>query len=384
LQPGWHKCFTSAAKAGQETGLRHCHIEPARDNGELSCRCPLADATIDDGSRLRPGPLAPTRMLSVPLSRSSNCQVRRLPLLLVTALLPASLALAVLEADNEPRNLVRGGNFEREAVSLRLPSVSPFPLVAGGWGSRAAQARHVTSTSHDPYRGNRALQIISPAATPAYVIQDVPVASRGFVFEIAVRLVRGEQSIAFLSTWNRMDPAAAAGLRIDLHANGLRIHGDRGDWHIDTSISTDAWHHVLLASDPRSDQLTVTVDGTLLASLPAVPASAPQTLVIGGNPTRGVSRARYDEVRLLRMAELELAALRRSALRNVPEPQLDYVMKRLDDAAWALSSGADSFAAPELRAAVRTVARLGSDDENTGLRALIAATEGLIELVSAP
>ena len=320
----------------------------------------------------------------MPLSRSSNRQVRRLPLLVVTALLPASLALAVLEADNEPRNLVRGGNFEREAVSLRLPSVNPFPLVAGGWGSRAVEARHVTSTSRDPYRGNRALQIISPAATPAYVIQDVPVASRGFVFEIAVRLVRGEQSIAFLSAWDRMDPAAAAGLRIDLHANGLRIRGDRGDWHVDTSISTDAWHHVLLASDPRSDQLTVTVDGTLLASLPAVPASAPQTLVIGGNPTRGVSRARYDEVRLLRMAELELAALRRSALRNVPEPQLDYVMKRLDDAAWALSSGADSFAAPELRAAVRTVARLGSDDENTGLRALIAATEGLIELVSAP
>lgn len=320
----------------------------------------------------------------MPLSRSSSRQARRLPMLVVTALLPASLALAVLEADNEPHNLVRGGDFEREAVSLRLPSVSPFPLVAGGWGSRAVEARHVISTTRDTYSGNRALQIISPAATPAYVIQDVPVASRGFVFEIAVRLVRGEQSIAFLGEWNRMDPGAAAGLRIDLQADGMRIRGDRGDWYVDASISTDAWHHLLLASDPRSDQLAITVDGTLLASLPAVPVSAPQTLVIGGNPSRGVSRARYDEVRLLRIAELELAALRRSALRSVPEPHLDYVMKRLDDAAWALSSGSDIFAAPELRSAARTLGRLGSGDDTADFQAMIAATEDLIELVSAP
>ena len=317
----------------------------------------------------------------MPLSRSSNRQVRRLPMLVAIALLPASLALAVLEADNEPRSLVRGGGFERESVSLRLPSVSPFPLVAGGWGSRAVEARHVLSTTRDTYRGNRALQIISPAATPAYVIQDVPVASRGFVFEIAVRLMRGQQSIAFLSAWDRMDPAAAAALRIDLQADGLRIRSDKGDWHVDASISTDRWHHLFFISDPRSDQLTITVDGTLLASLPAVPTSAPQTLVIGGNPTRGVSRVRYDEVRLLRLAEVELAELRRSALRSVPETQVGYVMKRLDDAAWALSSGADGFAAPELRAAARMLTRLGSDDD-PGLRSVRAATEALIDLVS--
>ncbi|HJO03458.1 MAG TPA: hypothetical protein QGG47_05760 [Acidobacteriota bacterium] len=318
----------------------------------------------------------------MPLSRSSHRKVRCLPLLVAAALLPASLALAVLEADNEPRSLVRGGDFEREAVSLRLPAVSPFPLVAGGWGARAVQARHVRSTTRDDYRGDRALQIISPAATPAYVIQDVPVASRGFVFEIAVRLVRGEQSIAFLSEWDRMDPGTAAALRIDLLVDGLHIHGKEDDWRVDTSITADAWHHLLFVSDPRSDQLTITVDGTLLASLPAVPAAAPQTLVIGGNPTRGISRARYDEARLLRLAELELSTLRRSALRNLPEAQRGYVMKRLDDAAWALSSGADRFAAPELRAAARTMARLRSD-EDSDLQTVITATEALIDLVSA-
>ena len=304
-------------------------------------------------------------------------------MLVAIAFLPASLALAVLEADNEPRSLVRGGGFESEAVSLRLPSVSPFPLVAGGWGARAVEARHVLSTTRDTYRGNRALQIVSPAATPAYVIQDVPLAGRGFVFEIAVRLMRGQQSIAFLSAWDRMDPAAAAALRIDLRADGLRIRSDKGDWHVDASISTDRWHHLFFISDPRSGQLAITVDGTLLASLPAVPTSAPQTLVIGGNPTRGVSRIRYDEVRLLRLAEVELAELRRSALRSVPETQVGYVMKRLDDAAWALSSGADSFAAPELRAAARILARLGLDDD-PGLRSVRAATKALIDLVSAP
>ncbi len=318
------------------------------------------------------------------LSRSATRQARRVPALVVTALLPASLALAVLEADNEPVSLVRGGDFERQAVSLRLPSVSPFPLVAGGWGARAVEAQQVRTSTRDPYRGDRALQIISPAATPAYVIQDVPVASRGFVFEIAVRLVRGQQSIAFLSAWDRMDPATPAALRVVLQADGLHIRDGDNDWFLEVPISTDAWHHLLLVSDPRREQLAITVDDTLVASLPAVPAAAPQTLVLGGNPARGVSRARYDDARLLRLAELELAALRRSALSSVPGTHVDYVMKRLDDAAWALSSGTESFAAPELRSALRALGRIGSDGNNADLRMMVAATEALIDLVSAP
>ncbi len=318
------------------------------------------------------------------LSRRAFRQTRRVPTLVVAALLPASLALAVPEADNEPRSLVRGGDFEQQAVSLRLPSVSPFPLVAGGWGARAVQPQHVRSSTRDAYRGDRALQIISPAATPAYVIQDVPVATRAFVFEIAVRLVRGQQSIAFLSAWDRMDPAAPAALRIDLQADGLRIRGGDDDWVVEAPMSPDGWHHLVLESDPRTEQLGIRVDGTLVASLPAVPVAAPQTLVLGGNPARGVSRARYDEARLLRLAELELAALRRSVLRSVPGAQVDYLMKRLDDAAWALSTGADSFAAPELRAASRMLTRIAVDDIGADLGDVIASTDALIDLVSAP
>ena len=316
-------------------------------------------------------------------SPPSNRQARRLPTLVAIALLPASLALAVLEAVNEPRSLVGGGSFESEAVSLRLPSVSPFPLVMGGWGARAEKTRHVLSTKRDNYRGNRALQIISPAITPAYVIQDVPIASRGFVFEIAVRIVQGKQSIAFLSEWDRMDPAAEAALRVDFQTDVLRIRNDEGDWRINAAITTDTWHHLLFVSDPRSGQLTVTLDNTLVASLPAVPKSAPQTLVIGGNPARGVSRVRYDEARLLRLSELELAALRKSVLGTLPEMRLDYVLQHLDNAAWALSSGGHRFAAPELRAAARTMTRLGSDQDASDLQPVIAATEALIALVTA-
>ena len=66
----------------------------------------------------------------------TSAWIRRTSPLVLVGLLPAAAAIATLQADNEPENLVAQGRFQRAAVSLRLPSVSPFPLVAGGWGAR--------------------------------------------------------------------------------------------------------------------------------------------------------------------------------------------------------------------------------------------------------
>ena len=60
---------------------------------------------------------------------------RATPVLGILALLVAAPAAA--QEDRAVANLLVAGDFEADAISLRLPSVSPFPLVAGGWGVRS-------------------------------------------------------------------------------------------------------------------------------------------------------------------------------------------------------------------------------------------------------
>lgn len=285
------------------------------------------------------------------LTRSPG-RIRRTLTVSALALLPASLAVAALQADNEPTRLLVDGDFETGVVSLRLPEVSPFPLVAGGWGART-DGTDAIGLSREAFSGNRSLQIISRRDVPAHVIQDAPVATRGWVLDLAVQRLRGRQSIALLGEWDRMDPDAVADVRIELRAGGLRVMTARGSWQVTTALEPGVWTQLRVTADPRRDLLSIEVNGILAATVPGVPITAPRTLVMGGNPGGRGSRFRYDGARLQRLAEIELAELRLAVLRDADPTIVDFVQRRLESAAAALGRGAGHLAAPELRAAAR-------------------------------
>ena len=110
--------------------------------------------------------------------------------LALIALLPAGEALAAFWAANEPQNLIAQPTFESGAVSLRLPAVSPFPLVAGGWGARGDIVA-ITASTRSAFDGARSLQIDSRPEATAHLLQDVPLATRSFRLEFAVQRLRG-------------------------------------------------------------------------------------------------------------------------------------------------------------------------------------------------
>ncbi len=306
---------------------------------------------------------------------------RRVVALGTLGCLYASTALAAFWVDNEPWNLIASPGFERGAASLRLPAVDPFPLVAGGWGARGGASGSISTPSRDAFEGNRSLQIDSSFEAPVYLLQDVPVATRSFRFQLAVRRLRGRQSIKLLEGWDRMAPETApAVLSLEMGANGLRVTTASGSWLLDAPFAARGWVLLEVIADARDQQLQIRVNERLVATLPGIPERPPQTLVIGGAGNRGRSRYRYDAFRLLRLAELELADLRRSARQWVPAADLPYVMDRLDAAAQALSRGADNLAAPELRATLRLLER--SSAEPQPLAEMMASTEAVIRLVS--
>lgn len=307
---------------------------------------------------------------------------RRIALLTAVALVPAGLAAALM-IDNEPVNVVAHGAFEATAVNLRLPAVSPFPLVAGGWGGRGGQAGDIT-TVRDGIDGRRALELTSAPDDPVHVLQDVPVASRSFVLELSVRRIRGRQSLRLTSEWDRLDPEGTSdGLILQLGASGLRVRTPEGVWPLQGSLAEGQWVHLRLVADARRDLVEVWLDDRLAATLPGLPQS-PRTLILGGNAARGESRFRYDAITMFRLADLELADVRRRARQLLPGRDLDWVSERLDAAAAALERGAPALAAPEMRAALRLLERAaGPAPTDPGLRSLLRDAARLAELVAA-
>jgi hypothetical protein len=292
---------------------------------------------------------------------------RATPVLGILALLVAAPAAA--QEDRAVANLLVAGDFEADAISLRLPSVSPFPLVAGGWGVRSDETG-ATASIPAAAAGQRALEITSAAGETTFLIQDAPAGTAGFVFHASVQRDRGRQSIALFGPWDRMDPTAAALVRLDLRGRGLRVTTPAGTWSLGAPFEDGRWHDLQLTSDPRTDTIAIIVDDVLLASLPGAALTAPRTVVLGSGTEANRSAYRYDALALLRLPEIELAAIEDVASDAG-------LLRRLRGARLALEAGSERMFAAELRAARRA---LETADE--GFRAEIgAALDALIDLV---
>ncbi len=275
-------------------------------------------------------------------------KLRKLSLVIGLAALLAGVSVPAL-AQQAPANLLAAGGFEFESVSLRLPELSPFPLVVGGWGSRAddAGAAAATAVARD---GVRALEITSRAESPAHVIQDVPLGTVGFVFRAAVQRRRGQQSISLQGEWDRMDPDARALVRLDLRASNIRITTTAGNWSVPVALDDRDWHEVELRSDPRTGQVAVSIDGVLQGLFPGAPVDIPRTVILGGQRGESRSAFRYDNLALLRLPEIELLALRDTlAASGAPAS----VQRRFGSAHQALLAGSPGMMVAELRAITR-------------------------------
>lgn len=320
-----------------------------------------------------------TSVRILPAMRFFAVRAHRIVSFAALALLPAGVAAALL-ADSEPANVVAHGSFATTAVNLRLPAVSPFPLVAGGWGGRGGTADDIT-TVRDEGRDQRVLQVTSSPDDPVHVLQDVPLATRSFVLELSVRRIRGRQALILANDWDRMDPGTASdGLTLQLGASGLRVRTPQGVWPVEGSLADGRWVRIRLVADARRELVEVWLDDRLAATLPGLPRP-PRTLILGGNAARADSRFRYDDVTLFRLAEIELAQLRRDALRLLPEQDLPWVTERLDGAATALGRGDSTLAAPEIRAATRLLERAAATRPE--LQDLVDHARSLAALASA-
>ncbi len=313
-------------------------------------------------------------MLSTPATTSP--QLRRpgalavaLALVLVSVVsAAAATSLTSLTADNEARSVIENGDFESGAVSLSLSPVQPFPLVVGGWGVRGERVTQIAVGRRQPFSGQHALRIVTSARRPAHLLQDAPVGTRSFALQVAFLRIKGRQTLRLVPTWDRNDPdltdlaaGPATGIAIELTPNGLRVNIDGETWRVDRPLEAGRWSRLSLVSDVRTGQLLLSIDDDLVASLPAVPALAPQTLILGGtNNTRGLpgtSRYRYDAIELLRLHDVELAELLQGAQRSLPQDLSGSVMHRLESAVLALANGSPRLATPELRAASRIIER---------------------------
>lgn len=296
-------------------------------------------------------------------------KLRKLSLVISLAALLAGVSVPAL-AQQAPANLLAAGGFEFESVSLRLPELSPFPLVVGGWGSRADDAGAAAATAI-ARGGLRALEITSRAESRAHVIQDAPFGTVGFVFRAAVQRRRGQQSISLQGEWDRMDPDAKALVRLDLRARNIRITTIAGSWSVPVPLDDRDWHELEVRADPRTGQVALSIDGTLRGLFPGAPVDVPKTVILGGQRGESRSTFRYDDLTLLRLPEIELLALRETIAANGAP---DGVQRRLSVAHQALLAGSPGMMVAELRA----ITRLLDPVQNAGASAQL---NRLIELV---
>jgi len=306
-------------------------------------------------------------------------RLHRVLAILVVSALVASGALAAPAQDAAPRNLIAEPGFEGSAISLRLPAVSPFPLVAGGWGARGGDAASAGTTRKDVAAGNSALQVASAPDSPVHLIQDVPLATRSFVLQMHVQRRRGRQTVRLLSGWDRMDPDAKAAIALEMGARGARITTPDGSWKVDVPLRRGRWVKIGLLADTRDGQLQLRIEDQLVATLPGLPATAPQTLVLGGNGQRP-SLYRYDELSLLRLSEIELQQLRDALSDALPASEMDYLTPHLDAAARALARGSDRLATPEIRSLARLLQK-GRGEGGT-IVALAGRIDALLRLLA--
>lgn len=275
--------------------------------------------------------------------------------IVLLALAVAVSTASALTVDNEPENVVRDGGFESGAVSLVLPAGERMPLVVGGWASRGDRPPRIVRAPARTGADRRAIRLASGPRRPVELVQDLPVGGRGYVLELEVARDSGTQQVRLLHEWSR-DGTGGEGLSVTVRGNGLLVETAAGSFAVRYEIPTKVWTSLRLRVDPRDDRVTVFIDRNEVASLPGVPAQPPRTLVIGGDE-RG--RFRYDDVRVFRLFDLELGAVRRAMPRVVDEDVLPALMARLDDAMRAARSSSRTVAAIEMRATLRLLLEHG-------------------------
>lgn len=302
--------------------------------------------------------------------RMIRLMVRILALTMVASLLGGA-AWAALWADNVPMSVIADGSFDDAELVLRLDDRAAYPLIAGGWGVRAGGNARVQGVGTD--RPGRALEVESVGGQTAQAIQDVPLASRGFVLDLSVQRVRGRQQIRLLSNWDRLEGEDADGVTLELSPAGLAVVTHAGRMELPVRLPAGQWTRLRVVSDPRDGQLRVSVGDRLVGVLPGVPAGRPSTLLLGTIQERGRSLVRYDDVSLLRLSEIELAQLRLDLQREAPA-DLQHHLDRLEVAATALREGVPFLALPEVRAVARALERSGGTNSSPAARAAIALT----------
>lgn len=299
----------------------------------------------------------------------------------LAAAVPAGAAIAQA-ASEAPANLLVHGDFESATPTLRLPAVSPYPLVAGGWGARGANPRATIRVSPVGDIVGSVLQLASRPGDPTHLLQDVPLGTDSFVLELAAQRLRGRQSVRILGEWDRMDPEIDAGIQLVLGAARLRIRTPQQSASVDWPTNRGDWIALRLISDARTGLVQLWVDGTLGATV-AGRVERPRTVVLGGH-AGAPSRFRYDSLQLFRLAELELAELRSSVARQLHPADARWILERLDAASAALERGSEALAAPEVRAAQRLIARARAATPRSPEPATLAvAAEALARLLAA-
>lgn len=302
------------------------------------------------------------------MAEMNASRAARVLALTAVASLFGGAALAALWADNEPVSVVADGTFEDAGPVLRLDASAPFPLIAGGWGVRGADAGRVATVK---VNGGQLLEIESSGRGAVQAVQDVPLASRAFVLDVTLQRLRGRQQIRLLGNWDRLEGAGAAGVIVELAPAGLAVVTDAGRWQLPVRLPASRRLHLRIVADTRDEQLRVSIDDRLVGVFPGIPATRPSTLILGSAGGPGASLVRYDDVSLLRLTEVELAALRMQLQRQAPA-SLPAHLDRLTAAAAALRDGAAFLALPEVRAVARDLQREPGAHDTPALRAALA------------
>ncbi len=286
----------------------------------------------------------------------------------------AVLAATPAWAQEPALNRVADGGFENGFVSLALPAMQRFPMVANGWASRGPRAPEVIEGIDAAYEGLRALRLATQPGEDLHLIQDLPLNGGGYIVRFAFFYEYGAQTVSLLTAWDRGnadagDPAFVA----TMSGAGIDVQTPEGRWTVSLPLTASQWYVLQVVADPRDQSQSVFLDGSQVLLLPGTAASTPRmTLVIGNSGDTG-GAFRYDAIEAFSLIDLELEALRQAA-RRLEDPIRGWTLRRFDAAASALSQNAPTLALPELDVArsLMASAMLPVDAAPGDLRAAIA------------
>ncbi len=296
-------------------------------------------------------------------------------------LLGAVLLATPAGAQEPTLNRVADGGFENGFVSLALPTMQHFPMVAFGWGSRGSHAPEVIEGAATAYEGLRALLLATRPGEDLHLIQDLALNGGGYVVQVAFFYESGAQRVSLLTAWDRGDPGTGeAAFAATISATGIDVETPEGRWAVSLPLTASQWYVLQVVADPREQAQSVYLDGSQVLLLPGTAASTPHTLVIGSSGDAG-GAFRYDAIEAFSLIDLELEALRRAA-RGLEDPIRGWTLRRFDAAAAALSQSAPTLALPELDVARSLVASamLPNDAAPGDLRGAIARYRSALAL----